>query len=232
MRIATHNKDGSLRAPAPRRNVASEDGADAAGGSKRAKKSSRKRKRDREMDDGNMADYWNRQDRAKRARRKSAKAAASRRKARLARKAEKRARKKAAEREGGAVAATTDGGAPPNTSALPLASSSSTSSSSSSSAREAGVVPGPALFAADIGSDGDGSSDLADMDADDGMHTMHDGRLVTFDGGYSISALLFDKLFDYQKTGVRWLWELHCQNAGGIVGDEMGLGKTIQVGRE
>lgn len=25
------------------------------------------------------------------------------------------------------------------------------------------------------------------------------------------------------------MWELHCQQAGGIVGDEMGLGKTIQT---
>ena len=33
----------------------------------------------------------------------------------------------------------------------------------------------------------------------------------------------------YQKTGVKWLWELHVQQAGGIVGDEMGLGKTIQT---
>jgi hypothetical protein len=33
----------------------------------------------------------------------------------------------------------------------------------------------------------------------------------------------------YQRTGVRWLWELHCQQAGGILGDEMGLGKTIQI---
>jgi len=28
---------------------------------------------------------------------------------------------------------------------------------------------------------------------------------------------------------VRWLWELHGQQAGGILGDEMGLGKTVQV---
>ncbi|NXH16832.1 ERCC6 protein, partial [Bucco capensis] len=35
--------------------------------------------------------------------------------------------------------------------------------------------------------------------------------------------------FRYQQTGVRWLWELHCQQAGGILGDEMGLGKTIQI---
>ena len=33
----------------------------------------------------------------------------------------------------------------------------------------------------------------------------------------------------YQQTGIRWLWELHCQQAGGIMGDEMGLGKTIQM---
>ncbi|KAI3460968.1 hypothetical protein Pfo_017631 [Paulownia fortunei] len=31
------------------------------------------------------------------------------------------------------------------------------------------------------------------------------------------------------KVGVQWLWELHCQRAGGIIGDEMGLGKTIQI---
>jgi hypothetical protein len=29
--------------------------------------------------------------------------------------------------------------------------------------------------------------------------------------------------------GVRWLWELHGQNAGGILGDEMGLGKSVQT---
>ena len=33
----------------------------------------------------------------------------------------------------------------------------------------------------------------------------------------------------YQKTGVSWLWELHRQQTGGIIGDEMGLGKTIQM---
>lgn len=33
----------------------------------------------------------------------------------------------------------------------------------------------------------------------------------------------------YQQTGVRWLWELHQQSVGGIIGDEMGLGKTIQM---
>ena len=33
----------------------------------------------------------------------------------------------------------------------------------------------------------------------------------------------------YQQTGVKWLWELHQQAVGGVMGDEMGLGKTIQM---
>uniref|UniRef100_A0A1D1YV53 DNA repair protein rhp26 n=1 Tax=Anthurium amnicola TaxID=1678845 RepID=A0A1D1YV53_9ARAE len=52
---------------------------------------------------------------------------------------------------------------------------------------------------------------------------------VILEGGLKIPDLIFSKLFDYQKVGVQWLWELHCQRAGGIIGDEMGLGKTIQV---
>ncbi|XP_063047061.1 DNA excision repair protein ERCC-6 [Engraulis encrasicolus] len=50
-----------------------------------------------------------------------------------------------------------------------------------------------------------------------------------FDEGFKVPGSLWKKLFKYQQTGVRWLWELHCQQAGGILGDEMGLGKTIQV---
>ncbi|KAH9287767.1 hypothetical protein KI387_031884, partial [Taxus chinensis] len=53
--------------------------------------------------------------------------------------------------------------------------------------------------------------------------------IVTVEGGLKIPGKMFDNLFDYQKTGVKWLWELHCQRAGGIIGDEMGLGKTVQV---
>ncbi|KAG8434918.1 hypothetical protein GDO86_013039 [Hymenochirus boettgeri] len=52
---------------------------------------------------------------------------------------------------------------------------------------------------------------------------------VEFDEGFRIPGLLWKKLYKYQQTGVRWLWELHCQQAGGILGDEMGLGKTIQI---
>lgn len=59
-----------------------------------------------------------------------------------------------------------------------------------------------------------------------------DGERPTFvalEGGLKIPEAIFSELFDYQKVGVQWLWELHCQRSGGIIGDEMGLGKTIQV---
>lgn len=49
------------------------------------------------------------------------------------------------------------------------------------------------------------------------------------DGDFKIPGDIYPALFDYQKTGVQWLWELYSQNVGGIVGDEMGLGKTIQA---
>lgn len=52
---------------------------------------------------------------------------------------------------------------------------------------------------------------------------------VEFQGGYKLSKDIYDALYEYQKTGVKWFWELHCQNVGGILGDEMGLGKTIQI---
>jgi SNF2 family DNA or RNA helicase len=52
---------------------------------------------------------------------------------------------------------------------------------------------------------------------------------VEFEGGFKLAAATYNKLYDYQKTGVKWLWELHNQKTGGIIGDEMGLGKTIQV---
>ena len=52
---------------------------------------------------------------------------------------------------------------------------------------------------------------------------------LPLDGGFRIPGDIHPSLFDYQKTCVQWLWELHCQKVGGVVGDEMGLGKTIQI---
>ncbi|KAJ1964902.1 DNA repair protein rhp26 [Dipsacomyces acuminosporus] len=40
---------------------------------------------------------------------------------------------------------------------------------------------------------------------------------------------VWSRLLEYQKAAIRWMFALHQQNAGGILGDEMGLGKTVQV---
>jgi DNA excision repair protein ERCC-6 len=49
------------------------------------------------------------------------------------------------------------------------------------------------------------------------------------EGTFRIPGDIYPSLFDYQKTGVKWLYELYTHQVGGIVGDEMGLGKTIQM---
>lgn len=77
------------------------------------------------------------------------------------------------------------------------------------------------------------SDDIAaDEDASDD-HEWHSSHPIVsdteFNGGYRIPGDIFPSLFNYQKTGVQWLWELYSQQVGGIVGDEMGLGKTIQI---
>ena len=72
--------------------------------------------------------------------------------------------------------------------------------------------------------------DESEMPADHEWHLPHPAAPDTvFDGGYRIPGDIFPSLFNYQKTGVQWLWELFSQQVGGIVGDEMGLGKTIQI---
>lgn len=61
-------------------------------------------------------------------------------------------------------------------------------------------------------------------------HMPHPSRADTDLGdGLTVPGDIYPSLFDYQKTGVQWLWELYSQKVGGIVGDEMGLGKTIQI---
>lgn len=67
-------------------------------------------------------------------------------------------------------------------------------------------------------------------DSEEEWHQPHPVTPDTeFEGGYRIPGDIYPSLFDYQKTGVQWLWELYSQQVGGIVGDEMGLGKTIQI---
>jgi SNF2 family DNA or RNA helicase len=46
---------------------------------------------------------------------------------------------------------------------------------------------------------------------------------------FRIPAILFNKLFDHQKTGVEWMVGLHNQYIGGLLGDDMGMGKTFMA---
>ena len=39
--------------------------------------------------------------------------------------------------------------------------------------------------------------------------------VIRMDGGFSMLAATYDRLFPYQQVGVKWMWELHLQRAGG-----------------
>ncbi|KAK9470228.1 SNF2 family N-terminal domain-containing protein, partial [Dipodascopsis tothii] len=69
----------------------------------------------------------------------------------------------------------------------------------------------------------------SDSDADEAFKPHPRVADTTVDGAFKLPGDIYPSLFDYQKTCVQWLWELHSQRTGGIIGDEMGLGKTIQV---
>lgn len=60
-------------------------------------------------------------------------------------------------------------------------------------------------------------------------HPEYEDKVLDANAGFRIPGDIWTSLFAYQKTGVRWLWELYNQRTGGIIGDEMGLGKTVQV---
>ncbi|XP_038212173.1 DNA excision repair protein ERCC-6-like [Zerene cesonia] len=47
--------------------------------------------------------------------------------------------------------------------------------------------------------------------------------------GLCIPIYIWKQLYKYQRIGVKWLWELHQTQCGGLLGDEMGLGKTVQI---
>jgi len=77
------------------------------------------------------------------------------------------------------------------------------------------------------------NAEMAEPDSEDSLrewykpHPTRDDAVL--EGGLRIPGDIYPSLFDYQKTGVQWLWELYSQQVGGIIGDEMGLGKTIQI---
>ncbi|XP_028770191.1 protein CHROMATIN REMODELING 24 isoform X2 [Neltuma alba] len=55
---------------------------------------------------------------------------------------------------------------------------------------------------------------------------------ITFNGPhftYELPGKIAKMLYPHQRDGLKWLWCLHCQGKGGILGDDMGLGKTMQI---
>jgi SNF2 family DNA or RNA helicase len=53
------------------------------------------------------------------------------------------------------------------------------------------------------------SDDLVSSDSEDDSGPPPED--VVFDGGYRCPGFVYSKLFSYQQTAVKWLWELHCQ---------------------
>ncbi|KAJ5348347.1 uncharacterized protein MYU51_015153 [Penicillium brevicompactum] len=74
-----------------------------------------------------------------------------------------------------------------------------------------------------------GDSVDADSPEDEWLKPHPTEPAMELDNGLRVPGDISRFLFPYQKTGVQWLWELHQQSVGGIIGDEMGLGKTIQA---
>ncbi|XP_028770990.1 protein CHROMATIN REMODELING 24-like [Neltuma alba] len=46
---------------------------------------------------------------------------------------------------------------------------------------------------------------------------------------FKLEGKIVETLLKHQLDGLKWLWSLHCQGKGGILGDDMGLGKTRQI---
>ncbi|XP_017258887.1 protein CHROMATIN REMODELING 24 isoform X2 [Daucus carota subsp. sativus] len=46
---------------------------------------------------------------------------------------------------------------------------------------------------------------------------------------FKLNGKIAKMLYPHQRDGLKWLWSLHCQGKGGILGDDMGLGKTMQI---
>lgn len=79
-----------------------------------------------------------------------------------------------------------------------------------------------------------------DCDGDDVLDDYADGSVLEDDGSisfggskstYKLPGKIAKMLYPHQRDGLRWLWSLHCQGKGGILGDDMGLGKTMQVNK-
>lgn len=46
---------------------------------------------------------------------------------------------------------------------------------------------------------------------------------------FFLPADAFERLYEYQRECLAWLWSVHGTGSGAVLGDDMGLGKTVQV---
>ncbi|XP_010521188.1 PREDICTED: protein CHROMATIN REMODELING 24 [Tarenaya hassleriana] len=61
---------------------------------------------------------------------------------------------------------------------------------------------------------------------------VEDEGSITLNGlksSYILPGKIATMLYPHQREGLKWLWSLHTQGKGGILGDDMGLGKTMQI---
>ena len=49
-----------------------------------------------------------------------------------------------------------------------------------------------------------------------------DYEMVEMKNGFKLHKSIFNKLYEYQKEGVMWFWQLFKKKTGGILGDDMG----------
>uniref|UniRef100_A0A5K3FXC3 DNA excision repair protein ERCC-6 n=2 Tax=Mesocestoides corti TaxID=53468 RepID=A0A5K3FXC3_MESCO len=92
---------------------------------------------------------------------------------------------------------------------------------------------------AEEGDDDDVDDDIAQITRKAGNLSLRvDSKKPPVSGGRNVVELaddfylpraLHDELYEYQRDGVRWLWNLHKTSPGGILADDMGLGKTLQT---
>ncbi|KAM5577837.1 protein CHROMATIN REMODELING 24 [Rosa sericea] len=90
-----------------------------------------------------------------------------------------------------------------------------------------------------VGRRGGGSyKEYYDCDENSEVDVSRDNSVPEDDGSITLSGLTYTyklpgkiakMLFPHQREGMKWLWALHCQGKGGILGDDMGLGKTMQI---
>ncbi|XP_052190509.1 protein CHROMATIN REMODELING 24 isoform X2 [Diospyros lotus] len=76
------------------------------------------------------------------------------------------------------------------------------------------------------------NSDIVNIVDDHSDDSISEDDIITLKGPkatYVLPGNIAKMLYPHQRDGLKWLWSLHCQSKGGILGDDMGLGKTMQI---